>query len=83
MAETRTFNDVNRAHFEAIKKSVKNSTAIVIASDAGSASGNGVSLSWEYQEPEATLSVTVEKTPFLVSAGYVLGRVAALVSETA
>jgi len=83
MAETRTFNDVNRAHFEAIKASVKNSTGIVIASDAGSANGNGVFISWEYQEPEATLSVTVDKTPFLVSANYVLGKVAALVSQTA
>lgn len=83
MAETRIFNDVNRDHFEAIKASVKNSTGIAIASDAGSASGNGVSIAWVYQEPEATLTVMVNKTPFLVSANYVLGRVAAMVSETA
>lgn len=83
MAETRIFNDVNRDHFEAIKTTVAKSTDITIASDAGSASGHGVSIAWEYQEPEGTLAVTVTKTPFLVSADYVLGRVAAMVSETA
>ncbi len=70
-----TFHGVNTKVFECLKAELERGGIAVPNGNSGTISGHGIKADFEYNARADTLSIQVTDKPFLVTCGYITGRI--------
>jgi hypothetical protein len=76
-----TFKNIPRERFLAIRARIRAQAEVSILGDTGTASGNGFSASWSYDEAAQTLTIECTEKPFFAPESLVLDKIRALVTS--
>jgi hypothetical protein len=75
-----TFQNIPRERFQAIRARIRAQADVSVMGDTGTASGNGFTATWTYDEAAQTLSIQCTDKPFFISEGLVADKIRALVT---
>ena len=70
-----TYHNVTSSVFDCLKKELEAAGIHVPPGDSGEISGQGITAKFKWDEAAATLWVEVTKKPFIVSCGFVTGKI--------
>ena len=74
-----TFYSITRDRFQAIRARIRAQADVQLLGDTGTASGNGFTATWDYDEPTHALTIQCTAKPFFISEGIVAGKIRDLV----
>ncbi len=72
---TVTYHGVTSGVFECLKKELEDAGYKVPPGNSGEMSGGGITADFNWNEGAADLAITIKKKPFIVSCGYVSGKI--------
>jgi hypothetical protein len=75
-----TFQNITRERFQAVRARIRAQADVSVMGDMGTASGNGFTATWTYNEADQTLSIQCTEKPWFISEGLVADKIRALVT---
>ena len=74
-----TFRNISRLKFMAIRARINAQADVQCAGDTGTATGNGFTAEWLYEEAAQALTITCTQKPWFVAESLVEGEIRSLV----
>jgi hypothetical protein len=75
-----TFQNISRDRFQAVRARIRAQADVAVMGDMGTASGNGFTATWNYDEPSQVLTIQCTVKPWFISEGLVADKIRALVT---
>jgi hypothetical protein len=79
MAARLTFNSISRLRYHAVRARIRaQAEEMSCTGDAGTATGDNITIAWTYDEDTQRLAFTCMKLPWYKTEGFVCGRIFSL-----